>query len=366
MKKKVSLALATVMAATALTAGVSATEYTKVNLLVNGEAVETDQPAVIVESRTMVPVRVIAESLGSTVDWDANTKTATFTYGDIVAALEIGGDNLKVTAAGTTQLIPVDSPATIINSRTMVPVRFLSETFGYTVDWDAATKTVNVTDGKAEDDTTSSAAVEVPFEGMADKELKEEALVADGYIAILNENTDKMTDDQKELLAAYSGNVADVLKILDMGDYTEAEISAGQKAVAGALAGLEDLAEAIDVDITPEEISADELKAEALVVDGYATVLNDYAEDMSKEQAELYATCCDYVATALKTIDMGNYTQEELEECRKAVEDAKAGMESIAKDLKVELTVEEVSQVEVEEVTEEITEETTEETTVEK
>ena len=43
----------------------------------------------------------------------------------------------------------------------MVPVRFLSETFGYNVDWDAETKTVNVTAGTAEDAVTTPAAADV-------------------------------------------------------------------------------------------------------------------------------------------------------------------------------------------------------------
>jgi hypothetical protein len=161
MKKSIALALATIMSVTALTANVGATDYTKVNLLVEGKTVETDQPAVIVDSRTLVPVRVIAENLGSVVDWDADTKTVTFTYGNTVASMEIGGKKLNVTANGVASELPIDVPATIINSRTMVPVRFLSETFGYTVDWDAETKTVNVTSGTtAEDVVATPAAVE--------------------------------------------------------------------------------------------------------------------------------------------------------------------------------------------------------------
>ena len=69
MKKKIALAMAAAMTVSALALNVSADEYTQVNLLVEGQAVETDQPAVIVDSRTMVPVRVIAETLGCEVDW---------------------------------------------------------------------------------------------------------------------------------------------------------------------------------------------------------------------------------------------------------------------------------------------------------
>ncbi len=267
MKKKFALTMAMVMAAAALTAGVNAADYTTVNLLVNNKAVETDQPAVIVESRTMVPVRVIAENLGSTVDWDANTKTVTFTYGDITAALEIGGANLAVTAGGVTQQVPVDSPATIINSRTMVPVRFLSETFGYKVDWDAQTKTVNVTNGNAEDEVTTPAAVEAAedkqYEGMADDELKEAALLVDGYAKVLNNSSDKMDKTQSETYAKYCDAVATVLKTLDSGKYTEAEITASQAAIAEAKAGMEVIAEELKVKLpAEEEVTASESTTE--------------------------------------------------------------------------------------------------------
>ncbi len=163
MKKKIALALATVLSMSALAVTVSADDYTKVNLLVEGQAVETDQPAVIVDSRTMVPVRVVAETLGSTVDWDAETKTVTFTQDIMTASMVVGDTKLTVAVDDVVSDMAIDVPASIINSRTMVPIRFLSETFGYGVEWDAETKTVNVTAKKAEleDDVESSAAVEV-------------------------------------------------------------------------------------------------------------------------------------------------------------------------------------------------------------
>lgn len=270
MKKKIVLTLAALMTASALAAPVSAAEYTKANLLVNGKAVVTDQSPVIVDGRTLVPVRVIAESLGSKVDWDANTKTVTFTYGGMTAAMEINGDNLKVTAAGKTQLIPLDVPATIINSRTMVPVRFLSETFGYKVDWDANTKTVLVS-SNGSDVTTTPAAADVATssaaaEGMADKELKDDAMVADGYAAVLNNYTKKMSKAQSKDFEEACDKVATVLKTLDMGRYTAEEITAGKKAVDEAKAAMEAIAKELKVDLTPvqknvEDMTTDEAAA---------------------------------------------------------------------------------------------------------
>lgn len=171
MKKKIALALATIMSMSALAVSVSAEDntklrdYPKVNLLVEGKAVETDQPAVIVESRTMVPVRVVAETLGSTVDWDAETKTVTFTQDAMTASMVVGDTKLTIAVDDVVSDMAVDVPASIINSRTMVPIRFLSETFGYGVEWDAETKTVNVTAGlPVLEEVASGAAVETEAE----------------------------------------------------------------------------------------------------------------------------------------------------------------------------------------------------------
>ena len=109
----------------------------------------------------MVPVRVVAETLGSTVDWDAETKTVTFTQDIMTASMVVGESKLTVAIDDVASDMAIDVPATIINSRTMVPIRFLSETFGYGVEWDAETKTVNVTAKKVEDVVESPAAVEV-------------------------------------------------------------------------------------------------------------------------------------------------------------------------------------------------------------
>ncbi len=342
MKKKVAMLLAAAVIMSAMP--VSAQEYTKVNLLVDGESVVTDQSAVIVDSRTLVPVRVIAEKLGSKVDWDANTKTVTFTYGDTTAAFEINGKVLKVTKDGVSAELPIDVPATIINSRTMVPVRFLSENLGYKVDWDAQTKTVNVTSASAtaSDETASGSAAQ--YEGMADRELRDDAETADGYAAILNGYTDKMTKEQADLYEKYCDNVSTVFQFLDTGKYTQSEIEAGAKAVAEAKEGMEKIAKELDVDLTAKDTKADEaedvkaLREAAETVDAYTAILNDRTDDMSEEQAKDYEKYCDDVSTVFQFLDTGKYTQSEIDAGTKAVAEAKEGMEKIAEDIKADLT----------------------------
>lgn len=196
MKRKIALAIAATMAISALTLNASADEYTQVNLLVEGQSVVTDQPAVIVDSRTMVPVRVVAETLGCEVDWDAETKTVTFTQGDVVASMVVGEKKLSVSNNGVATDMEIDVPAVIINSRTMVPVRFLTELFGFNVDWDAETKTVNVTAGEAvADENASGSAVVTETSTEETTEADEETTVADEETTEADEETTEADEE---------------------------------------------------------------------------------------------------------------------------------------------------------------------------
>ncbi len=126
MKKFLAAAIAAVMMATpALAAQVQ----------VNGNII--DAQAVIVEGRTLVPVRGVFEQLGYTVDYDANTKTATLTRGSSVVSMTMG--NIYFTVNGN-QVTP-EVPQQIIDSRFMLPLRAVGEAIGAKVDWDAETKT---------------------------------------------------------------------------------------------------------------------------------------------------------------------------------------------------------------------------------
>lgn len=246
MKKKIAFTLASLMAMSALTTGALAEDYTKANLTIEGKAVVTDQSPVIVSGRTMVPVRVVAESLGTTVNWDAETKTVSFENEGLKASMVIGNKELLVSGSA----VEIDVPATIINKRTMVPVRFLSETFGYNVEWDAETKTVNVTVKKA-DNVESGSSVETPAENADITTLKEAALVVDGYATVLNKYTDKMNDEQSKAYAEYCNNNATVIAMLDnKSRKSKSEIEEGAKAVAAAKAGMEEIAKALNIDLS--------------------------------------------------------------------------------------------------------------------
>ncbi|MCL1878123.1 MAG: copper amine oxidase N-terminal domain-containing protein, partial [Defluviitaleaceae bacterium] len=92
-----------------------------------------DVAPVIVDGRTLVPLRFIANMLGAVIHWDDATRQVTIVYDGRVLTFAIG------------EMAPgMDVPAQIIDGRTMVPLRFISEFFGAEVNWNEETRTIEV------------------------------------------------------------------------------------------------------------------------------------------------------------------------------------------------------------------------------
>ena len=109
-----------------------------IKVLVNGKSLTMDQPPVLVNDRTLVPVRAIFEALGAKVEWNNDTNTATGVLGSTTVEIQIENTVAKVNGKDVT----LDVPAKLISDRTLVPVRFISESLGAKVDWNNDTQTV--------------------------------------------------------------------------------------------------------------------------------------------------------------------------------------------------------------------------------
>lgn len=112
-----------------------------ISVKINGNYVQFDQPPVLENGRTLVPLRAIFEALGANVQWDGNTQTVTATKDGTKITLQIGSTRMYVNG----NIKTLDVPAKLINSRTLVPVRAISEAFGCKVDWIQDTQTVVIT-----------------------------------------------------------------------------------------------------------------------------------------------------------------------------------------------------------------------------
>lgn len=107
-----------------------------VTVRVNGEDITFEDPEAlpqIINDRTMLVARAFYEKIGAKVDWNGKDKSVTVTKGSDKIVLTIGSNKALVNGKEVT----LDSPATIIKDKTYIPVRFVSEAFGYKVKYDA-------------------------------------------------------------------------------------------------------------------------------------------------------------------------------------------------------------------------------------
>lgn len=116
----------------------------EVQVLFNGTPLTFDQKPVIVNDRVLVPYRAVGEAMGKTVEWNETTRTITAYEGTGAEqdAVQLTIDSTEAMVNG--QLVTLDSPATIVGDRTMVPLRFLSENFGYQVEWHDMVRMVTI------------------------------------------------------------------------------------------------------------------------------------------------------------------------------------------------------------------------------
>jgi titin len=119
----------------------------KKNYTINGVAMMMDVAPVILESRTLGPVRYVAEALGAEVAWDPVERKVTLTRGSKVIELWIGRNTARVD--GAYMLIdpenPEVKPVILPPGRTMLPFRFIAEQLGASVGWEAVKREVTIT-----------------------------------------------------------------------------------------------------------------------------------------------------------------------------------------------------------------------------
>lgn len=161
-------------------------------LKINGADVEVATPYVVGEGVTLVPLRVITEAFGATVGWDGETQTVTLDYPDVSIVLQIGNPLAEVNGKAQTLLAAPELPG----SSTMVPLRFISETFGATVSYDEATEAILVV--KEADGTGNTVVGAITT-----------ARIGDSYYGWSMENPTNMTMTERRFDGLYTTFAAD-------------------------------------------------------------------------------------------------------------------------------------------------------------
>ena len=137
MRKIIVFALVALM----LVIGISAAD--EITVKINGVTVDFDTPPMLISDRTMVPMRKTFEALGATVEWIPEMRMAIATYGVKIISIQIDAESFIVTnvLTGESEVFELDVPAQIVENRTLIPLRAVSEALDKDVSWDGATKT---------------------------------------------------------------------------------------------------------------------------------------------------------------------------------------------------------------------------------
>lgn len=115
------------------------------SVLINGkeQTYQMDTAAFTQNQRTMIPVKFVAQALGVSEDnvvWNGTAKTATFFKGDRVCVLTAGSNIMNVNGAE----VVMDSAAFVKDKRIFVPIKYVANALGCSVEWDGTTKTVTI------------------------------------------------------------------------------------------------------------------------------------------------------------------------------------------------------------------------------
>ena len=103
----------------------------------NGEV-----PPLVIDSRTLVPVKLMTEKLGAEISWNSKTEEVTIKKSDKIIILKINSSTAKVN--GKSKTLPDIVSPIIVNSRTMVPLKFIADEFSLTVNYSAANNSTNL------------------------------------------------------------------------------------------------------------------------------------------------------------------------------------------------------------------------------
>lgn len=142
MKKRITAIVLAMVLMVSLLPGLGVSAEQEVKVVLFSQMLTFDVPPQLINGRTMVPLRVIFEALGATVNWDDPTQTVTSTRENTTVSLTIGVPSITVNGS----VIALDTAPCVIDGRTLVPARAVSEAFGLSVAWDDASWTVYITE----------------------------------------------------------------------------------------------------------------------------------------------------------------------------------------------------------------------------
>lgn len=142
MRKK--LILAAVLAVSAVFCSLTALAD-DITVEVNGTKITSDVPAMVINDRTVVPVRAVSEALNCDIEWDDASKGVNIYRDNFLYMMWLERPTaFKLSPVAIEDYYDMDTPPVVINDRTMLPLRALGELLGAEVGWDQDTLTASV------------------------------------------------------------------------------------------------------------------------------------------------------------------------------------------------------------------------------
>ena len=115
-------------------------DASQIHILYNDTVVEyEDVKPVNTEGRVMIPFRAVLEDMGATVEYDDSQRLVTATKGETQIKFTLMDDAIYINNNGVDSTITMDVPMIIVEGRTLVPIRFMSNALGMQVGWDGET-----------------------------------------------------------------------------------------------------------------------------------------------------------------------------------------------------------------------------------
>lgn len=186
-----------------------------IRIIIDGVTLSTDQPPVMVNGRTMVPLRAIFEAFNADIKWNQKTQTVTASQGDTTIVLKIGSKLATI----NNKAVTLDVPGKNLKGRTMVPTRFVSEALGRKVGWNPSAQIVTITTPAP---VFGNAA---PATGIAAQDVSDYGDGRDLQISF-NRVADESLVDHYRVLIVKTGTSLNLSSALGVGSYNYSDVLA--------------------------------------------------------------------------------------------------------------------------------------------
>lgn len=124
----------------------------------NGTPMQMDVAPFIKDSRTLIPLRFVAEAIGGNVDWNSELREVTIAYNGMTLQLPVGKKTMVVNG----QPKEMDTAALVKNDRTFVPIRFVAEALGLSIGYDDKTREVTLVEQNRQNEGKENEVESVP------------------------------------------------------------------------------------------------------------------------------------------------------------------------------------------------------------